>query len=436
MACTGDGWAAASRTPMSRRVKQFEHLSGTNVPGVTYVTGMADAKGFWSYVHKDDDAEGGRIAQLARDLVNQFEMLSGQSLRLFLDRDDIEWGNDWRAEVDGSISTTAFFIPVLTPRFFQSVECRHELNLFVRKASQLGLGELIMPILYVTSAAMDEEPPSDDAVALIKPYQWVDWTSLRLEATDSSEYRRAVAKMAQRLVDANSRADAESRAIVLPHFGGLDDDEPDDDEPGTADLMAIAEETLPVWMETIEGLGDDIALIGEVVVSGTARLNTPGVANSFAGRLTTFRQVANDLRAPSESIRDKAMKFSAQLNKVDLGVMEMIPMIAAEVESGSGTKDSACEFFESLRQLAISGDDSMGSISGMIESIKPVESQSRDLRKPLKTLRQGLTLMAESRKVMSGWVAAMDATGLECFPPLDQGSEPEASATDQTDPIS
>ncbi len=76
---------------------------------------MAVAKGFWSYVHADDNAEGGRVTQLAMDLVAQYEMLTGESIELFLDRDDLQWGSDWRASVDGSLSTTAFFIPVLTP---------------------------------------------------------------------------------------------------------------------------------------------------------------------------------------------------------------------------------------------------------------------------------------------------------------------------------
>ncbi len=32
---------------------------------------MADSEGFWSYVHDDDDAEGGRITRLARDVTAQ-----------------------------------------------------------------------------------------------------------------------------------------------------------------------------------------------------------------------------------------------------------------------------------------------------------------------------------------------------------------------------
>ena len=51
-------------------------------------------RGFWSYVHKDDDAELGRIRQLARDTSNQFEMLTGEALEFFFDRDTLQWGDD------------------------------------------------------------------------------------------------------------------------------------------------------------------------------------------------------------------------------------------------------------------------------------------------------------------------------------------------------
>jgi hypothetical protein len=51
---------------------------------------MANWQGFWSYVHADDQAEGGRISRLARDLAGQFEMFTGESLDLFLDEDAIK----------------------------------------------------------------------------------------------------------------------------------------------------------------------------------------------------------------------------------------------------------------------------------------------------------------------------------------------------------
>lgn len=93
---------------------------------------MATSQGFWSYVHADDEAEGGRIACLARDVSSQFEMLTGDTLELFLDRDAIKWGDDWKNKVDSSLASVAFFIPVLTPRYFKSPECRRELQFFAR----------------------------------------------------------------------------------------------------------------------------------------------------------------------------------------------------------------------------------------------------------------------------------------------------------------
>jgi hypothetical protein len=48
---------------------------------------MSESEGFWSYVHADDQAEGGRMSRLARDVRDQFQMLTGEPLDLFLDKD-------------------------------------------------------------------------------------------------------------------------------------------------------------------------------------------------------------------------------------------------------------------------------------------------------------------------------------------------------------
>ena len=47
---------------------------------------MAALQGFWSYVHDDDRADGERISCLARDAVDQFQMLTGEEISLFLDK--------------------------------------------------------------------------------------------------------------------------------------------------------------------------------------------------------------------------------------------------------------------------------------------------------------------------------------------------------------
>lgn len=110
---------------------------------------MSHAKGFWSYVHKDDTAEKGRITQLARDVTDQYEMITAETISLFVDHDEISWGNAWSDVVDHGLEAAAFFVPIIIPRYFLSSECRRELLTFARRAEAFGVTKLIMPILYI-----------------------------------------------------------------------------------------------------------------------------------------------------------------------------------------------------------------------------------------------------------------------------------------------
>ncbi len=159
----------------------------------------------WSYVHDDDNADNERISRLARDVSSQYEMLTGEELNVFLDKDAIEWGEEWRDRIDKSLISVPLFIPVLTPRYFQSSECRRELQFFAHNATELGEKELVLPLLYVDVPSLHEEAPSDDLIALIKTFQWEDWRDLRFTEVDSEKYRRGVDKLATRLVEANRK---------------------------------------------------------------------------------------------------------------------------------------------------------------------------------------------------------------------------------------
>ena len=95
-------------------------------------------KGFWSYVHKDDEADSNRISRLAYDVVEEYKMLTGETIELFLDKDGIGWGNEWRKQIDDHLESVEFFIPVMTPRYFKSPECRLELNQFLQSARKIA----------------------------------------------------------------------------------------------------------------------------------------------------------------------------------------------------------------------------------------------------------------------------------------------------------
>jgi hypothetical protein len=99
----------------------------------------AELLGFWSYVHADDTVDMGRVTQLARDIVANYEAIKAEEIRLFLDRDDLHWGDQWRDEVDEALSNVAFFVPVITPRYFMRPECRREFQYFLQRRQASGL---------------------------------------------------------------------------------------------------------------------------------------------------------------------------------------------------------------------------------------------------------------------------------------------------------
>jgi TIR domain len=367
---------------------------------------MADTRGFWSYVHADDGAEGGRIRQIADDLSAAYEMMTVEPLRLFVDRSHIEWGNEWRESIDASLSTIVFFIPVVTPRYFQSVECRRELSLFARRADQLGVRQLLMPILYVDHPSFHAEPPVDELVEHVKSFHWEDWTDLRFESPESPSYRRAIAKMAQRLAQAGLQVEQVDTSAV-PDVGELDDD----DSPGFIDLLARAEEAMAGWVDTLGNLNSSIETVAAITTDGAARIK---VAESrgkpLAGRLEVFRQLAVEFDAPSSEIQETANVFTSQLNDIDAGIQTIIAKAIEELDEGSGESllGQLAEFRGQLQVLAEAADEGLGALSGMVDSINSVEDQSRNIRPILRRMRRGLTVLADGRNVINGWVVSVD----------------------------
>ena len=375
-------------------------------------------------MHADDEAEGGRVARLARDVIAAYELLTGEQIELFLDRDALEWGDNWRAKIDASLAGVAFFVPVLTPRFFASSECRGELQSFARRASDLGLRELLLPLLYVDVPGMDDDPPGDDLVALVKPFQWENWTDLRFTEPDSEKYRRAVDRLAVRLVKANAEAERTDVAEAAVQM------EEALDAPGWLDQVGDSLAALPEWAETLQAIGSEVEAIGKVMQQGRKDIETGEQrGKGIAARLVVAKRIAMELERPAENVRSFGDQFASQLHAVDAGVRIMIDRMPEEIEGDPESKEKACEFFNTLAQVSSQAHSALGNVQRLVESIAPLEAMSRDLRKPLRRLREGLTVMVEARDVTDDWVRLIDQTGVDCSGYA--GTEPEAQEIGQ-----
>ncbi len=200
--------------------------------------------GFWSYAHDDNILDGDAILDLARHIKEEYSLLAGEPLEIFIDRDGIAWGEEWRERIDSSLSQTIFFIPIITPRYFTRHECRRELLEFAAKAKGLGVDELLLPILYVEVA--DLSPESDDeVVALVAKTQYVDWHETRLLEPASRGYRAAVNSLARRLQE------IASKVAEVQFNRELNADLDADGGSGIADLVERITKVLPDWLEAV-----------------------------------------------------------------------------------------------------------------------------------------------------------------------------------------
>ncbi|MBL8448087.1 MAG: toll/interleukin-1 receptor domain-containing protein [Zoogloeaceae bacterium] len=376
---------------------------------------MLSQKGFWSYVHADDEAEGERISRLARDVANQFEMLTGEPLEVFLDRDAIRWGEDWRDRIDSSLTSVAFFIPVMTPRYFMSSECRREFQFFARRAVQLGIKDLILPLLYVDVPGIQAEFPSDEIMLLVRSFQWEDWRELRFADLTSEGYRRGVARLAAHLVEVNRRMEKADMMVAVeqPKQG---ESKIDEEAPGFLDHMAALEEALPKLAEVMNAINGDIEAVGQIMQKATAELHHSNRSgkNLAASRLLSARKVARRITEPAERIWVSANALVSHLHEANLGICAIIEHAADEVDRNPEAKNEVCEFFNVIRVLSENANIGLGSAQGMIDAIRPIEGMSRDLRPILRRLRQGLTILVEATEVSDEWIKLIEVSPVRC----------------------
>lgn len=206
--------------------------------------GAQDYAVFWSYAHQDDDLDGGRLLKLADHLRSEYALLTGNDLEMFVDRDGIAWGDEWRKRIDSALVQTSFLIPLVTPRYFTRPECRRELLAFHAQAQSRDLNELILPVLYIPVVDMTIEN-ADEAVAIIARTQYVNWSDLRLSSVDSVEYRRQVNALAKRL--AELVASVAETQLVREVERGVQDSVDDLEQ-----LLERASDLWPDWLTAVE----------------------------------------------------------------------------------------------------------------------------------------------------------------------------------------
>lgn len=157
-----------------------------------------------SYVRFDDQHENGRLTEFCKRLSAEMRVQTGEIFHIFQDRNDIEWGQQWKDRIEESLDVVTFLIPIITPGFFKSPACRDELERFIDREKRLGRNNLILPVYYVNSPVLNanRNHEADALASIIASRQFADRRELRFEPFTSPQVGKMLAQMATQIVQA------------------------------------------------------------------------------------------------------------------------------------------------------------------------------------------------------------------------------------------
>ena len=360
---------------------------------------VSDVAAFWSYSHEDDELDRGAIVELAKNLCNEFSLVTGGALTLFIDRAGISWGDEWRQRVDGALTNTTFFIPIVTPRYFARLECRRELLKFSSQAQSLGVSELLLPIRYAKVKDLTEQNP-DEAIALVARKQYVDWTGLRLQGSSSPEYRTAVNALAIRLAEV---ADVITQKQLSEELREVR--KPDSDELGLMDLFERINAALPEWKDSVDSSKVSLAqseATFDVYIERIAKAKRSGSASS---QFALMQRLAIDQIPIAEHGLKMAQIYAAK-------TLELDPLVLSAARIGA-SYPSEKEVFADLHSAIMTAYGNYLEDLSILDSPSRVNAAvwtaerahvSRTMRKLTQILALHTRTVNETNQIIVNWV--------------------------------
>lgn len=215
---------------------------------------------FLSYAHFDDEHSKGTLTEFGKHLSAEMRAQTGEQFVIFQDKEHVEWGQNWRRRIDETIGGTTFLIPVITPSFFKSPECRAEVDRFLKREQELRRDDLVLPLYFIDTQLMnDDSRKANDLLAeRLASHQYADWRALRFEPFGSPSVRKALEKLAIQLRNAVERAEAFEGSTVrdvekTPAPSGL---QPPNEEKGLVEAQQAARQLFTLLPQIGRRLND------------------------------------------------------------------------------------------------------------------------------------------------------------------------------------
>ncbi len=370
---------------------------------------------FWSYTHRDNELTHGRITELANLIKNEYKLQTQEELDIFIDS-DISWGEGWRDRISRGLADSSFFIPVITPGYFLSTECRRELRSFAAQSQSLGIQELILPILFVWDTPDLTEDSHDEAVALIARMQYEDWRELRFEDVRSPRHVLAISRLVNKLREIAAR-------VIMTAASGNNDSRIQPmgaDTPIVLDVVADLEESIPGWGQTFVAMNETMEQLynlAKAMPSDLAFENLHITTGAASARRKVLQDFAEKTMPLCRQLRDHAISFDSDILKLDAGILTLI-RAAETANPAEDFVEFACSLILGIAPTIIK---SFQVVKRKAEDFHILAAVSRVMQPPTNVLEASTRQLGDSVARIEEWVRRIETAGRTVPDFLDSG---------------
>jgi hypothetical protein len=370
-------------------------------------TGVA---GFWSYSRQDDEHDGHGVTRLAKHIMDEFALVTGETLTLFLDRTDIRWGEEWRRRIDASLAETTFFIPIVTPLYFKRPECRRELLSFVGQARSLGAIDLVMPILYVDVPDLTEDS-ADEACALVARMQHTDWRHIRLMAEDSADYRRGVNSLAVRLAEITDRYEqrnspqvTEGTASSGDYLRRTTEEKAGEDEEGILDILGAVEPKIVSWKNILDDaivLDRQYVILQKAFIEKMLKAEKSGV--SAGTLLNMVRKFCSEAEPIERRCLEKAEAYSSAAVELDPLILLLLRKLTSYPEFSAGVPPALVPIEDAYRRWKKDEPGQRKRAADLLKAANRYKGISKDYARLTRLLQADARLVDDGNSILENW---------------------------------
>ncbi|WP_421076801.1 hypothetical protein [Microbacterium sp. IO18] len=197
-----------------------------------------------------------------------------------------------------------------------------------------------------------------------------------------------------------------------------EDDNEEDDEPGTLELLAEGERAVYGVSEVLTDASTTIQEIGEHTAVATEAIKASDAANKgFAGRLLIAKELATTLAEPADDFAVSVAGFIDHVQAMDV----MVRYVAGRGADSESDRADLQGFFASVISLVDAAEEASVNISNYGRSAANLRKFSSVLKSVSRSLEGSANTYLEGIAVISGWRALVE-------PLLDPESDPSDSA--------